>query len=65
MFHEQESRRSESIRDLTVDQALKLECLVILLRTPLKEGEEGEEGQRTDPDSRCLYETHDTSLEPA
>jgi hypothetical protein len=42
MFHEQESRRSESIRDLTVDQALKLECLVILLRTPLKEGEEGE-----------------------
>jgi len=42
MFHDQESRRSESIRDLTVDLALKLECLVILLRTPLKEGEEGE-----------------------
>lgn len=62
MLHEQESRRSESIRDLTMDQALKLECLAILLRTPLKEGEEG---QRTDPDSRCPYETHDTSLEPA
>ncbi len=62
MLHEQESRRSESIRDLTMDQALKLECLVILLRTLL---EEGEERDGSVPDSWCLYETHDTSLEPA
>lgn len=62
MFHEQESRRSESIRDLTMDQALKFECLVILLRTLLKEGEERDGSV---PDSWCLYESHDTSLEPA
>jgi len=45
-----------------MDQALKLECLVILLRTLL---EEGEERDGSVPDSWCLYETHDTSLEPA
>jgi hypothetical protein len=45
-----------------MDQALKLECLVILLRTLLEEGEERDGSVR---DSWCLYETHDTSLEPA
>jgi hypothetical protein len=62
MFHEQESGRSKTNGDLTMDLALKFECLVILLRTLLKEGEERDGSV---PDSWCLYESHDTSLEPA
>ena len=62
MLQQQESRRSKTSGDLTMDLALKFECLVILLRTLL---EEGEERDSSVPDSWCLYETHDTSLEPA
>ena len=63
MFKQEEGGRSKLRDNLIMDPSLKIESLVVLLRTALQEREEG---RRIDSSGDGgLYGSHEASLEPA